>query len=193
MKHIKKIDELYKGTYMSAADKLSKLHPKRAEELEDYARTKGINKKVEREFHYKFYLANHWNKNDRLRNIFQIDEYFFITKAEQLITQHNVGIRNKLLTIANYNILIESNYGNKIRLNSRLITSSDVKENYFTLCIDDAYVGGKDARSVLPSCIALTKRKDALNLKRALLEVTNKDDREMVGKFSVNLMYNQSS
>jgi hypothetical protein len=54
MKHILSINELYKSTYISAADKISRGQDSRKYRLKRHADLKGINEPIDREFHYRF-------------------------------------------------------------------------------------------------------------------------------------------
>lgn len=58
MKHLLKLDELYKSTYKSAADKLKYRHKKRSEEIMRWAEERGKSelqkKHIEREHPYSF-------------------------------------------------------------------------------------------------------------------------------------------
>lgn len=62
MKHLKKIDELYKSTYKSAADKLKHRHPTRSKNIMDYAEESGESElsksEIERQWPHKFEFNN---------------------------------------------------------------------------------------------------------------------------------------
>lgn len=58
MNHLKKISELYKSTYISAANKLKRLsHNKRSHELEKWADRRGINSNVDRIDAHRYYFG----------------------------------------------------------------------------------------------------------------------------------------
>ena len=54
MKHILSINELYKSTYISAANKMGGRHGSRKSDLIKHADLKGINEPIDREFHHRF-------------------------------------------------------------------------------------------------------------------------------------------
>ena len=68
MKHIKKIDELFKSTLLSAHDKLKELHPTRASKLKNWADEKGESEfskpDIDRIYPYKFVLSNNSGLSD---------------------------------------------------------------------------------------------------------------------------------
>lgn len=176
MKHLKRIDELYKSTYMSASKKLKDLHPKRAEELKFHANLRGINNKIDREFPHKYYLADYWDKRDYLAKYLQPNEYLYITKIEVQSFEKDIGTFHNINRLTCV-ILLQSNYNNIIEMNARF-TINDGKYSPLELVID-----GKS--------IQLKKRKDAFNLKKSILEVISQDDEEYeyVKNFPINLMY----
>jgi len=67
MKHLRKISELYKSTYLDAADRLSSLgHKSRAEELRKWADRGGISSRnVERIDSHRYFF----NSNDRIKQL----------------------------------------------------------------------------------------------------------------------------
>jgi hypothetical protein len=72
MKHLKRISELYKSTYRSAADQLKSKHPKRAEKIMSWAEEKGkseLSKEdVERIYPHPFVFSG--NKDAKSRHAF---------------------------------------------------------------------------------------------------------------------------
>lgn len=107
MKHLKKIDELLKSTYLSAARGLSISHSKRAEELKRWAAEKGESEKIERIYPHRFNF-----KNDSIevwKNVIYDDEYFFVTN----IKQRTEGLREEYVE---FQIGFRSNYGHNIVL-----------------------------------------------------------------------------
>ena len=85
MKHIKKIDELFKSTLMSAHDKQKTLHPTRASNLKDWAGEKGESEfskfHVDRIYPYKFVFSNISNLSDVKEEFLGS---FYITNIEKV-------------------------------------------------------------------------------------------------------------
>lgn len=203
MKHLKRIDELYKSTYMSAARKLRNNHSKRAEELEIYGKLKGKNKKIDRIFPYKFYLANHWDRNDILSRYLQVNEYLFITNIDNFI-YHKGGIDNEF-DVIDCNVYFESNYNSKIVLFVRFaIDNIKLSKSLFRIEIStiDTVHGLKDSSfksSDIGKKARLRNRKDAMNLKKAIFEsISDETDKfskveiDIIKKFPINIMYNEN-
>lgn len=82
MKHLRKISELYKSTYLNAADRLSTFgHKSRAEELRKWADRRGISSKnVERIDSHRYFF----NSNDRIKNLLVFSGYTGSEERERL-------------------------------------------------------------------------------------------------------------
>lgn len=85
MKHLKKINELYKGTFHRAASKLRGQHPTRAEKIMNWAEEKGKSElsreEVERAYPHPFSFVNNKDVKDKYIDSLLLGK-FFITGAE---------------------------------------------------------------------------------------------------------------
>ena len=155
MKHLKKIDELYKSTLLNAHERLRKSHPQRASNLKKWADEKGksdLSKSdADRLCPYGFILHD----NDILKDV--KDDFlssFFIT-----------GIKNHENTTYSYIVVFMMNdYGQKIELVVKLRTG-----DYSLLGL---YVkwGEKKNRTIYERTFLFERRKDAVNLRKFILE-----------------------
>jgi len=125
--------ELYKSTYMSAADKLSYLHQKRAEELKKHAAEKGIsafrgNDEFQSIYGHPFIFQNH----PKLKNLEYFLGKFFITGFED----HVYGTYR--LNYHGVKVIMQSDYGKKIRV--ELVVGP---ENHLHIDLEYDFDGGK--------------------------------------------------
>jgi hypothetical protein len=125
MKHIKKIDELFKSTLMSAHDKLKTLHPTRASNLKDWADEKGESEfskfHVDRIYPYKFVFSNISNLSD-VKD--QFLGSFYITdveKDETIETQRYFGVLVYMMNDFGQKIYIYLSFTNGIATNTGIV------------------------------------------------------------------------
>ena len=83
MKHLKDINELYKGTYQRAAVRLKQEHPHRYKKLSDWAKEKGDpNNNIDRIHPYRFVFENYKQFSD-MSNRDNFLGYFSITNIKK--------------------------------------------------------------------------------------------------------------
>lgn len=123
MKHIKRVNELYKRTYHDVADKYSGQHPNRAKEIEEYGDKKGISHTGDKENPHRFYLYDHTDVKDfkrtsNFKGYFSIighekeDSYFQVILMSNY--NHKIAIRVYLPT-NDHNLNITIYYGDGFR------------------------------------------------------------------------------
>lgn len=181
MKYIKRIDELQKSTYVSAAKKLKNRHRGRSEDLIKYAREKGEPKKIDRIYPHIFKFTN--KSVGRFSDELHPDENFFISNIKHLGLQQFTR-----KTGYEYYITFESNYNNKIMI--RLVVFKDgemfMKLNQITIN-DDIQIRPSDDFEFIT-------RKDAFHFKRAICETIedespDSEELEIFKSASINQMY----
>ena len=158
--------ELYKSTYMSAADKLSYLHQKRAEELKKHAAEKGISafagkKDFDKIYFHPFIFQNH----SKLKNKEDFLGKFFITGFED----HVYGTYRP-----NYHgvkVIMQSDYGKKIKV--ELVVGP---ENHLHIDLEYDFDGGKKATEV--DRFSFENRKDAIELRKFIFELVEDGELE---------------
>lgn len=158
--------ELYKSTYMSAADKLSYLHQKRAEELKKHAAEKGIsafrgNDEFQSIYGHPFIFQNH----PKLKNLEYFLGKFFITGFED----HVYGTYR--LNYHGVKVIMQSDYGKKIRV--ELVVGP---ENHLHIDLEYDFDGGKKATEV--NRFSFENRKDAVQLRKFILELVEDGELE---------------
>jgi hypothetical protein len=166
MKYLKHINELYKRTYLDAADALRKKHPSRAEELEKWGEEKGISKlmkkvngkyvEVDRDFAHPFNFKSNSGLSDCLE---YFKGNFYITGSEQV----NGGLMSGYERIW---IFLYSDYHEEISL---MWTYSIKEDKYHSLKIKF----GKELK--FERDFLFDNRKDAMAFKRYLIEDVAED------------------
>jgi hypothetical protein len=147
MKYIMTINELFRSTYLSAANKL-KNHPDRSKDLKDWADKGGLNYKfspTEKDYPHRFTLGN-------------IKGYFMIT--------HNETNKDGLVSgSVRYIIYMKSNYS-EIRVIEMILNKGN-NNPYMRICSGDSRnISGMYCENFL-----FTNRTDAMHIKKYLLEV----------------------
>lgn len=110
MKYLKKINELYKSTYMSAADKLDysgKGHSYRADKIREYGKEKGLPQSVDRISAHRFSIR--FNRTDYMDQ--HDNEYYSLVKV---FNQNSDPFSKKMYKYLGFDFI--SNYNKKIRL-----------------------------------------------------------------------------
>ena len=158
--------ELYKSTYMSAADKLSYLHQKRSGELKKHAAEKGISafagkEGFDRIYGHPFVFQNH----SKLKNKEDFLGKFFITGFEDHVYGHYRpnyhGVR----------VIMQSDYGKKIKV--ELVVGP---ENHLHIDLEYDFDGGKKATEV--DRFSFENRKDAIELRKFIFELVEDGELE---------------
>ena len=112
MKHLKTINELFKSTYLSAANKLKYGHGKRSRDIIDWASKSGTNVTFDRIYPHQFIFDDS-----------QEGEYYSIVSYDY--KQVNEGNRTNMWYL-HFNIHMKSNWGNEQSLTLRFrIISTD--------------------------------------------------------------------
>jgi hypothetical protein len=158
--------ELYKSTYMSAADKLEHGHKKRSEELKKHAAQSGISafagkEGFDRIYGHAFVLENH----SKLKHREDFLGKFFITSFED----HVYGTYRP-----NYHgvkVIMQSDYGKKIKV--ELVVGP---ENHFNIDLEYDFDGGKKATEV--SGFRFENRKDAIEFRKFIFELAEDGELE---------------
>jgi len=158
--------ELYKSTYMSAADKLEQGHKKRSDELKKHAAEKGIsafagNGGFDRIYGHPFVFENH----SSLKNREDFLGKFFITGFED----HVYGTYRP-----NYHgvkVIMQSDYGKKIRV--ELVVGP---ENHFNIDLEYDFEGSSKATEI--KSFRFENRKDAIELRKFIFELVEDGELE---------------
>lgn len=158
--------ELYKSTYMSAADELEKGHKSRAEELKKHAAEKGIsafrgNDEFQSIYGHPFIFENHSslkNKEDFLGK-------FFITGFED----HVYGTYRE--GYHGVKVIMKSDYGKAIRL--EFVTGRD---NSFSLDLEYDFEGSSRATEI--KTFRFENRKDAIEFRKFIFELVEDGELE---------------
>lgn len=165
--------ELYKSTYMSAANKLEDGHKKRAEELKKHAADQGISafrdgrKGFERIYQHPFIFENH--KDCKGREDFL--GKFFITDFHQ-----GGGYMTGYFGI---HVEMKSDYGEKIDIN--LVVGGN---NYLNMEIEYGDTGISSGPKIRN--FKFDNRKDALEFRKFILEICEDNEIED-GSYIFNL------
>jgi hypothetical protein len=158
--------ELYKSTYMSAADKLEQGHKKRSEELKKHAAESGISAFAgkggfDRIYGYPFIFQNH----PSLKNRGDFLGKFFITGFEDHVYgSYREGYHG-------VKVIMKSDYGKTIRLEFCM-----GPENYSRVDLEYDFGGGSKATEI-PN-FKFENRKDALQFRKFILEMVEDDELE---------------
>ena len=158
--------ELYKSTYMSAADKLEQGHKKRSGELKKHAAEMGISafagsQGFDRIYGHPFVFANHSNLHHREDFLGK----FFITSFED----HVYGTYRP-----NYHgvkVVMQSDYGKKIKV--ELVVGP---ENHLHIDLEYDFDGGKKATEV--DRFRFENRKDAMEFRKFIFELVEDGELE---------------
>ena len=157
--------ELYKSTYMSAADKLGDGHKKRAEELKKHAAERGISSFAgksgfDRIYGHPFIFGTH----DSLKHREDFLGKFFITDFEDHIfgtyTPNYHGVK----------VIMKSDYGNTIKL--EVVVGS---EGFHKM---DMEYDLERPRSFEINNFKFNNRKDAFQLRKFILEIAEDGELE---------------
>jgi hypothetical protein len=151
MKYLKKIDELYKSTYKSAADKLLRKHKKRSEDIMKWAGERGESelkkKDVEREYPHAFSFTNKDLEDLNLLGKFFITDSYCVEENGYIMPATNISIN------------MISEWGLKINL--ELVIENETYELLrFKIKFNNKY-----ERKFL-----FNNRKDAIELRRYLIQ-----------------------
>ena len=174
MKHIKKIDELFKSTLMSAHDKLKTLHPTRASNLKDWAGERGESEfskfNVDRIYPYKFVFSN-------ISNLSDVKEEFLgsfnITNIEKM-----PNLRNEFFGVMVY---MMNDFGQKIYIH---FTFTNAEVSNFKIRF------GPDYR--YERAFRFEDRRDALQFKKFLVEDGLSEvgiSKSLVSNIGINQLY----
>jgi hypothetical protein len=158
--------ELYKSTYMSAADKLERGHKTRAEELKKHAAESGISAFAgkggfDRIYGHPFIFEN----NSQLKYKRDFLGKFFITGFED----HVYGAYRP-----NYHgvkVIMQSDYGKKIRL--EFVTGP---EDFFSLDLEYDFEGSSKATEI--KSFRFENRKDAIEFRKFIFELVEDGELE---------------
>ena len=158
--------ELYKSTYMSAADKLGDGHKRRAEELKKHAAERGISafagkKDFDKIYFHPFVFENYKGIEHRE----DVKGRFFITDYRD-VGGYQRGYHG-------FNAIMKSDYGNTITLELVVGLNNFVK-------LDLEFEGGYTSRNFL-----FNNRKDAIEFRKFVLEIT--EDEITNGELYFNL------
>ena len=178
MKHILSINELYKSTYISAANKISRSQDSRRSRLKRHADLKGINEPIDREFHYRFtfdkvkfppdlyYMVNPKGFNqEELKKMGPFapnPPYFFITDFKYDREQEFGGHFDPRGWSVVLKVNFKSNYGDVIETSCRLELDKDGKTCHPRLFVK---YGDNDSRGFY-----FSNRKDANMFKKFLIK-----------------------
>lgn len=196
MKHIKSISELFKSTYISAADKAHKYgHVKKSEDLRKHGEYKGKSDPVDRIFPHRFVFdhINEWGFRDYVRTVNQeIDTsdykiggvtydrivsinppYFFIT-GYKVIRDSVKNIQGNVSTnyfgqvryIVSIEVQFESNYGKKLKLNCWF----SIQDSNITIESKNFDVEMRIIAGTYSENFKFKNRQDAVQFKKFLIE-----------------------
>ncbi len=179
MSHIKRVDELYKSTYMSAAIKLRGNHNNRADRLINWAREKGLPEKVDRDCPHKFYFSN--NSVCKYRS--DMEGYFSIINIKNAADTSNYRSDIKA-----YDVFLTSDYGKKIKI----IVLLDDDPTWISMKFSEPNEKGE----WMSGCeFYFERRRDAVQFKKYLHESISDDngpfkhDEVNVSLIKINSMY----
>jgi len=149
--------ELYKSTYMSAADNLEQGHKKRSEELKKHAAEKGISafagkEGFDRIYGHPFVFQNQFPNREKF-----LGKFFITDFKDQLYGRYNQSYHG-------IGVVMKSDYGNTIQID--VVTSPD-KE---WVKMDLQYQIGNSDRTTEEKNFLFENRKDALEFRKSLLE-----------------------
>ena len=181
MSRIKKVDELYKSTYISAADKLTGNHNDRANRLRDWAHEKGSPAKFDRDHPHRFYFSQykqlHYNSD--------MNGYFSIVEIKR------GNSSNYRSDICVYDVYFRSDYNKKIKI----IVLLDSDPTWVELRLSLPYSKSDTEEWTSGGSFLFEKRKDAIEFKKYLHESISddegpfKDDEINVSLININRMY----
>jgi hypothetical protein len=148
--------ELYKSTYMSAADKLEQGHKKRSGELKKHAAEKGISafagkEGFDRIYGHPFVFQNQFPNRENFLG------KFFITDFKDWLPGNYRSEYNGI------NVVMKSDYGNTIEIDVIVGPNRFVK-------MDLEYQIRNESRPVKEKNFLFQNRKDALEFRKAILE-----------------------
>lgn len=156
MKHLKSINELYKKTYMSAASKLSALHPARSDRARKWADKSGIPARFDRDFAHEFRFDNY----SRLHGDIFLGK-FSITRFEEVEGIYNYG---------NIDIYFKSDYDNEIVIRFCYSTFTDRIWCGMTLHTIEYNKEGEGKLNEYSKFFVFNNRKDALAFRKYIVE-----------------------
>ena len=156
--------ELYKSTYMSAADKLEYGHKKRSEELKKHAAEKGIsafagNQGFDRIYGHPFIFENQFPHREHFLG------KFFITGFED----HVYG--SYRLNYHGVKAIMQSDYGKTIRI--EFVTGPN---NHFSLDLE--YPNEKTGSHIEEKNFKFQNRKDAVEFRKFIFELVEDGELE---------------
>lgn len=178
MNSIKKVNELYKSTYLSAAKKLAGQHNDRADKLIDWGSEMGSPEKVDRDHPHRFKLSN--NKISKYKS--DMGGYFSI-----------IGIKNADSSkyrsdIQAYDVFLTSDSGKKIKI----VVLLDSDPTWIQMQFSENY---DETKWTSGEIFYFERRKDAVQFKKYLHESISdddgpfKDDDVNVSLININRMY----
>jgi len=163
MKHLKKIDELFKSTYKSAADKLKRKHPMRSKIIMNWAEEKGDSElkkfHIDRQWPHKFEFDNESLvdiKDDYFLGSFSIIEF-----SKPSLRQGYEGVFVEMI----------NDWGQRLMI--RVSWSYLEYENWFNMKINFDYSNGKYQGE---RDFEFNNRKDAIQFKKYLIEIYENDE-----------------
>ena len=179
MKHLQKIDELFKSTYKSAADRLKRKHPVRAKNIMDWAAEKGESElkksHIERQWPHKFEFNN--DSLADLKNEYFLGSFSIIGCRRPSYRQGYEGAGVEML----------SDWGQKIEIT--VSWNIDDDRDWFSMKIYFNYWNNKYQNE---RDFEFTNRRDAIQFKKYLIEMYDdgelniqKDPRDI----SINSLY----
>lgn len=177
MKHLLKLDELYKSTYKSAADKLKSKHLKRSGEIMKWASERGESElkkvHVERQHNHTFVFDNYKSLEDRKDNFLG---KFYITGHEQVF---GLRIGKSQDEYSGVDVIMTSDWGVKISI--KIVYTKNPFKIFHTK-IKFNYRGGKFE---FERDFLFNNRKDAIEIRKYLVD--NVDS--IFSKMSLNDIY----
>jgi hypothetical protein len=168
--------ELYKSTYMSAADKLEQGHKKRSEELKKHAVERGISAFTSKEgfdriYPHPFVFENHSKLKDREDFLGE----FFITGFED----HVYGTYRP--DYHGVKVIMQSDYGKKILVEfvtgpKIIFLPASMPKNFFSLDLEYDFEGGSKATEI--KSFRFENRKDAMEFRKFIFELAEDGELE---------------
>jgi hypothetical protein len=156
MKYLKHINELYKKTYSSAADKLKEKHPSRSAQLDKWAEEKGNPEMIDKDFYHPFTFISNPTISD-MKDDKMWRGKFYIKGSEDKPSGWAQGYRG-------FNVFMTSEYGMELNLQCAY---SIYDQNYFAMKLSwDKYNRPN---------FTFDNRKDALEFRKYLVEDLSKD------------------
>ena len=160
--------ELYKSTYMSAADKLDGGHKNRAEELRKHAAEKGISAfrgnsgEFQSIYGYPFIFQNHPSLKNKGGDF--LGKFFITGFEDHVYGNYREGYHG-------VKAIMKSDYGKTIRLEFCM-----GPENYSRVDLEYDFGGGSKATEI-PN-FKFENRKDALQFRKFILELVEDGELE---------------